>query len=312
MPNKGIDERLPVALQVAHQTAANVARKRAAAQDAYPGAPADIALMRFEYRLDNGKELDLEHPFDIAAKLHWLKLHDRNPAYARLVDKHAARDVVGEIVGSQYLSLLFASGPVLSAIDPANLPANSMLKATHGWNMNFPILERMRKWPEGLMVLTAAWLRTRHELYHGEWPYSLVRPNLMFEELLVPKSGDLYDFKFYCFNGEPHFFKIDGGRSRTRVQGHFDLAWNALPCQINNYGPLPTVIRPANWDDMVAVASSLCFGLPFVRIDMYNLDGRIVFGEFTLYPQGGNLRFEPYDFSLYAGSLLDLSGIKGT
>lgn len=123
----------------------------------------------------------------------------------------------------------------------------------------------------------------------------------------MPASGGLRDYKFFCFGGTPHFFKVDAGRSTVRYQRYYDLSGRALPFSVRRYEVLPQeVCRPDHLEDMIAVAAALSDGLPFVRVDLYEYGGGVRFGELTLYPCGGNLRFEPYQWSEWAASLLEL------
>jgi len=285
----------------------NVARKRVAARSRYPNENPDIALMRFEYFRDNGWELDIARPVDIASKLHWLKAFYRDERYPVMADKLAARDIVRQAAGEAYLTELHWSGDRLPGAPPAWLPPRFMLKATHGWNMNATVELDHADWSE-LRRSTDAWLAVRHDLRHGEWAYSRVTPRLLAEELLEPVDGELLDYKLYCFHGEPAFFRVDAVRKTGRVQRHCDLRWDPLPFTIRQYPrlPLDALCQPPNWDEMIWLARRLAADVPFVRVDLYNVDGRIVFGELTLYPQGGNLRFDPYEYSVWAGGLLTL------
>lgn len=288
----------------------DVARKREVACGRYPGEPPDIAVMRLEYFQDNGWELDLDNPVDIASKLHWLKAFYRDERYPVMADKLAARDIVRQAAGDAYLSELHWSGARLPAAPPAGLPARFMLKANHGWNMNSPVDLDHVDWSE-LRCTTDAWLAMRHELRHGEWAYSGVPPRLLAEELLEPADGELLDYKLYCFHGEPAFFRVDAVRECGRVQRHCDLRWQPLPFTIRQYPQLALheLSQPANWEEMIWLARRLAADVPFVRVDLYNIESRIVFGELTLYPQGGNLRFDPYEYSVWAGGLLTLPDI---
>ncbi|WP_437873481.1 ATP-grasp fold amidoligase family protein [Sorangium sp. So ce363] len=287
--------------------AAVTARKREIAKILYPNDELDVALMRMEYRLDNGKELDLANPRDIASKLHWLKIHDRRRRYGELVDKFAVRKFVAERVGTEILNECFGVYHDPDEIDVAAFPEKFVVKATHGWDMNLLCRERSSvNWAEAKSRLRE-WLAVRHELRHGEWAYSLAQPRLIAEAWMEEPSGDLTDYKFFCFDGEPGFFKIDRGRASTRTQGYFGLDCKPLPFRNPNLEPLDRALDvPPNIDSMLDVARRLSAGLPFVRVDLYSLSECIRFGEMTLYPCGGNLRFEPREWSDVVGDMLRL------
>jgi len=285
----------------------DVLRRRAVAVRLFPGSGPDEALMRLEYELDNGKPLDLDNLSDIASKLHWLKLNDRRLEYGRVVDKFEARAYVSSRVGPHVLNTCYALAATPDELSSANLPSQFILKATHGWNMNLVVHDASALDWHSAHRRMEAWLTVRHHLRHGEWPYSLVPPRILAEELLLPAAGDLLDYKFFCFDGAPHFFKVDAGRSTVRHQRYYDLSGRALPFSVRRYEPLPQeVCRPHHLQEMAAVAAELSRGLPFVRVDLYEHGGGVRFGELTLYPCGGNLRFDPYRWSEWAGTLLEL------
>lgn len=289
----------------------DVAHKRNAARFLYPQHSPDEAVTRMEYRVDNGKELDLENPREIAEKLHWLKLNDHRALYGELVDKFAVRKFVAERAGEGILNECFGVFDDPDEILADLLPQSFVIKATHGYDMNVLCRDKSTlDWKQSRNVMSE-WLSTRHELRHGEWAYSLVKPRLIAEAWMEEISGELSDYKFYCFNGGPRFFKIDRGRSTVRSQGHFDLDFTPMPFHIRHYAPLSGGVKPPpNFERMIEIATQLSDGIPFVRVDLYNLDGEIRFGEMTLYPCGGNLRFEPQEWNVRVGDMLELPRVQ--
>ena len=284
-----------------------VERKRKVARYLYPECNADEALMRMQYRCDTGRELDLQNPRDISEKLHWLKINDRRISYGRLVDKYAVREFVAEKVGEYILNECLGVYGDPDEIDFAALPQKFAIKATHGSDVNLLCREKSELNWEAAKIRMREWLSLRHELRHGEWPYSLVTPRLMAEAWMEESSGDLSDYKFHCFTGEPKFFQIDRGRATVRSQGYFDLNWRPLPFRHPRYAPLSGDVKaPPRFDRMIDIARRLSGDIPFVRVDLYNLGGDIRFGELTLYPRGGKLTFEPREWNLKVGEMLKL------
>lgn len=244
-------------------------------------------------------------PRDIAAKLHWLKLYDRRPVYGTLVDKFDVRDYVAQRAGPEILNACFGEYRDPADIDLSTLPPSFIVKATHGWNMNFACPDKTQMDQRRFMRTARDWLATRHELRHAEWAYSLVKPRLIIEELIGDE--ELTDYKFFCFNGEPQFFKIDLGRGAIHCQSYFTLEWDPLPFRnprVATVAHFPN--KPDEFGQMIEVARRLCADIPFVRVDLYNVASQIRFGELTLYPCGGNLHVTPPEWGDAIGDLLSL------
>lgn len=288
----------------------DVQQKRQVAAQLFPDASIDLALAQMEYFHDNLRPLVLTPPLDIASKLHWLKLNYRHPDLGRYVDKIACREIVASRAGDNLLPKLYWTGTSVDELANQRLATPFALKANHGWNMNRFYRDPAAFDAEQVRDVTAQWLATNHYLRHGEWAYSQVTPRLLAEELLCPEHGPLYDFKFFCFNSVPKFLKVDAGRASVRQQVYVDLDWRLMPCYNPNYqlfSDLPP--RPPHFSRLVELAYTLAEGLPFVRLDLYDTGERVVFGEFTLYPCGGNLRLEPEIWNRWMGDLLELPAL---
>lgn len=285
-----------------------VERKRAIANYLFPEEDIDIALSKMEYRIDNKRDLDLDNPKDISSKLHWLKINFRENHLGEYVDKYKAREIVKSKIGEKYLPNCYWVGHDLSSVNREVLPKKFVLKANHSWNKNIFCLDKdIFNWDEARNE-SLEWLQDNHYLMHGEWAYSQIKkPLLIIEELLEVDGKIPDDFKIYCFNGEPKLVKYDSGRDNIRVQMHLDTNWNPLPFHNPNYEEFThPILKPKNFDEMLSVAKELSHGFPFLRVDLYNIKGSVYFGEFTLYPCGGNLRFVPDEWNYFVGDLLDL------
>ena len=307
IPVNDIRQRLDAQATILRETPNEVREKRLLACLLFPHDSTSVALAKMEYELDNGFRLELQQPRDISAKLHWLKLHYRNPIYPTLVDKLAVRDVIRERVGASYLADLYWAGSDPECIPWNELPQSFVAKATHGWNMNvFQTPEKPISIPEATRTFRS-WLCQRHDLRHGEWSYSQVQPKIIVEELLRPSDTELQDYKFYCFDGEPRFLKVDGGRDGHRRQIHLSLECEPMPFHIRHYDPFDVPPpKPRTLDEMIEIARALARDIPFARVDLYSFDRRVAFGEITLYPCGGNLRFDPYEWSIAVGDMITL------
>jgi hypothetical protein len=270
--------------------------------------PDRIVLAR-RFRRTFGRPLNLKSPTTFNEKLFWLMLYYRTPLVTRLADKYAVRQYVAERVGPGILNDLYAVWERVDDIDFTTLPEAFVLKVTWGANMNI----FCRK-ISGLNVETTkeqlrAWM-SRNSTYWDfrEWSYKNIKPRIICERLLVDRTwGAPPDYKFYCFAGEPRFVQVGTGRFTTQLSvDGFGLDWQPLPFTCDPFSRGRAVPRPSNLDELVAVARRLSHGFPFVRVDLYAVDGRALFGEMTWYPYGGEVRFSPDVYDTYWGAQLRL------
>lgn len=234
-----------------------------------------------------------------------MKLEDHNPIYTLLADKYEVRKYVAERIGEEYLNKLYGVYDTVDSIPFKQLPSKFVLKATHDSggcilvhdSSNYDIRKTKRKLKK---------LLKRNFYWKGrEWGYKNINPRIVCEKLLEdPNKNDLYDYKFYCFHGVPKMLYIATERNvQTRVD-FFDIEFHHLDFHIKNHYPNSTkkIDRPRNYETMVQLAAKLSQGLEQVRVDFYNIDGKIYFGEMTLYPHSGLERFEPEKWDKIMGS----------
>jgi hypothetical protein len=156
-----------------------------------------------------------------------------------------------------------------------------------------------------------SWLKQDFYLVYREWVYKNVRPRILASRYL-PIVGKMApsDFKFFCFNGEPAYVQVDRDRFEAHSRNLYDMDWRQLPVKYvypNTEQPVP---RPSNFDEMVEVSRTLAGDIPFVRVDLYSIEGRTVFGEMTFYPEAGFQPFEPPEWDEILGERLDLEPVK--
>jgi len=268
--------------------------------------PDRIVLAR-RFRRTFGRRLNLKNPQTFNEKLFWLMLYYRTPLVTRLADKYEVRGYVAERVGSERLNELYGVWDRVSDIDFDKLPDAFVLKVNWGWGANVFCPRRsdldVRKTKEQL----AAWMRRSHYWLAREWCYKNIKPRIICERLLIDDEwGTPPDYKFFCFGGEPRFVKVHTDRFGQHGRGLFDLDWQPTSF---SYGPPSSgrpALRPKNLDDMLACARSLSQGLPFVRVDLYAITGRTVFGEMTWQPAAGRNGFLPEGYNKYWGDELRL------
>lgn len=238
------------------------------------------------------QKLDLDNPTSLNEKIQWLKLHDRKELYAKIVDKYAVREFIKEMLGEEYLVPL-VGGPWNSfdEIDFNLLPNSFVLKTTHdsGGVVVVPDKSKMDKVESKKKIMKS--MKNNYFYPNREWPYKNITPQIIAEEYLVDSSGsELKDYKIICFNGKPENVMVCTGRILNQVKFYFfDWNWKFLPL---NYGDelLPSdfsIPRPKKLDEMKSIATKLSEGYDLIRIDLYEANNQIYFGEMTLYPDSG-------------------------
>lgn len=265
----------------------------------------DEQFLKLQYYLSMGKHLDLENPQTFNEKLQWLKLHDRNPKYTKLVDKYEVRKYVAEKIGEDYLIPLYGVYDSYDEIDFAELPGEFVLKTNHTSGGVFIIEDKNEIDHEKLKEEVEMWLGRNYYGNHLEWPYKNVKPRIVIEERMVEESdSELKDYKFLCFNGEPEVMYIVS--DSERIYDFYDMDFNRLSVKhVGENSPHP-VPKPDRFDEMVELARKLAADIPHVRVDFYNINGQIYFGELTFYNWAGNQPFEPESFDYELGQKLKL------
>jgi hypothetical protein len=260
------------------------------------------------YRDYSGREPDLDKPVRFSEKLQWLKLNFRDPVQAICVDKHAVRAWLDDKGYGDFLNKQIAEVSQAKDLDFEALPDRFVIKAAHasGWNLICTDKSGLdRRWARMLM---AAWLRQGIFWNGREWPYKAVPRRIVIEEYLQDSSGGLRDYKFYCFNGVPRFVQANSGRTGPdHAQNFYSLDWQILPFA-KDLLPRPDIEipQPAFLARMIEIACDLAARFPYVRVDFYDIDGRIVFGEMTFYPASGLPDFIPDSQDFICGEMLKL------
>ena len=269
----------------------------------------DIAYLKISYQYYFNQKLNLENPKTFNEKIQWLKLYDRNPKYTMLVDKYEVKNYIENKLGIEYVIPTIGIWNSFDEIDFNQLPNKFVLKCTHDSGgiivcqdkNNFDYKNAKRKLEKHLK---------QNFFYRArEWPYKNVKPRIIAEKYMEDSSGGLIDYKFFCFNGYVDNVMICLDRHINDPKFYFfNEKWELLRLNIrgkeapNDY----TVPKPDCIDKMFQIASELSKNIPFVRIDLYECNGCIYFGEFTFFPQGGyDINLLP-ETDLYFGNLITL------
>ncbi len=251
---------------------------------------------------------NLKHPKTFNEKLQWLKLYDRNPYYTKLVDKYEVKKIVAELIGEQYIIPTLGVWDSAEDIDFEKLPDKFVLKATHDSGRVIICKDKSKLDIAKAREEMAYSLKRDFYALTREWPYKNVPRRIIAEAFIEDKSGDLKDYKFFCFNGKVEFFKVDFDRFTGHKANYYDTNWNILPFEEIVCPSDKSQIheKPENFDKMIEFAEILAKGLPFSRIDFYNNEGNIYFGETTFFPNSGMGKFNPEEADNKLGALIKL------
>lgn len=248
------------------------------------------------YRIHMGQELNLENPSTYTEKLQWLKLYDHRPEYTQMVDKYAVKEYIAEIIGEEYVIPLLGVWDRAEDIDFDRLPQQFVLKTTHDSGglvvckdkdqLNIPAAKRK----------LGHFLKRNYYDHNREWPYKNVPHRIIAEHYMEDsQQGELRDYKFFTFGGVPKVLYIAQGRGTggETVADFFDMEFNHLPFTIDHdMAPVPPE-KPVNFELMKELAAKLSAGTPQLRVDFYEVDGKVYFGEMTFFHCSGMESFHP-------------------
>ncbi len=256
----------------------------------------------------HGYRLDMANPQTFSEKvfcrmIRWNRRLD--PRFTRLTDKLAARTYVSGVIGEEHLVPLLWHGKDAARIPFDALPANYVVKSNHG--SGHIIVVKGTADRDDITRRASEWLETNLYWMCREAQYYAIPPEVMVEEYLAnPDGSDVLVYRFWCFDGVVRLLNVD---NFDHTIGHFhDLDWTPLGLQLLAWRPPKAEsAKPANLDAMIDIATRLSRGIDFVRVDLYNVDGKIYFNEFTFTPNAGLCGFRPREWNLKLGQMWTLS-----
>lgn len=273
----------------------------------------DKIYLKLMYHVLMDRKLDLKNPRTFNEKLQWLKLYNRNPLYTTMVDKYEVKSYVSSIIGSEYIIKTLGIYEDFDDIDFSKLPDRFVIKCTHDSGgvvickdkSKFDISKARKKINECL--------KSNFYFMGREWPYKNVKPRIIIEEFLDNHdNNDLNDYKFMCFNGK---FKCSFVCTERRSDDglkvtFFDKNWNVMPFERHYSKSKKKIEKPKNYNKMIELSEKLAKKMPFVRIDFYEVEGKIYFGEITFFPGNGTEEFTPEKYDYVLGSWIRLPKVK--
>lgn len=270
-------------------------------------------MNKFPYSF--GKQLNFDNPLTFTEKQQWLKLYDNSETKSILTDKYRVRDFVKKNIGTDYLvPLITINGrDVFDRVKDINfklLPNSFVIKCTHGSHMNIIVKDKNSLKPFDILKIKnkiKKWLKTNYAYCVGlELHYSLIKPRIIIEEYL-DIDNDLPDYKFFCFNGKPEFLWVDQNRQTDHKRSVFDLNYNKLPFNFLQYDQVNLNSKPRNFDVMIEIAKKLSTNFIFSRVDLYNINGKIFFGEITFSSGSGYQAPCPIEYDMILGQKIAIN-----
>ena len=270
--------------------------------------PSDVFLKNM-YRIKMNRELDLENPVFYTEKLQWLKLYDHRPVYTTMVDKYAVKQYVADRIGEQYVIPLLGVWENANDIDFDALPDRFVLKTTHDSGALVICKDKKTLDVADAKKRLNRFLNRCYYDCNREWPYKNVKPRIIAETYMEDSTyRELRDYKFFTFGGKPKVLYIAQGRGRGEptVADFFDMDFNHLPFTIDHDTAKTPPPKPACFEEMKRLAEILSEGTPQLRVDFYEVDGRVYFGEMTFFHCSGFDGFHPEEWDRIFGDWVTL------
>lgn len=276
-----------------------------------PKVISDEKAVRNYYRKWTGEELDLSNPQTFSQKQQWYKLNARLPIMQKCADKFAVREYIKECGYENLLNDLLGCYDNPNDIDLATLPNQFVIKASHGSGFNVIVKDKSQlNWKKTKLMLKS-WMHQNIAWGGREWVYKDMPRHIVVEKYLEDETGELRDYKFFCFNGEPRFMQLEVGRySDHNARNFYDMDWNLLPFgKTIPHDPTLDIPKPEMFDEMKKIAKDLCKPFQFVRVDLYQVGGKVYFGELTFFPAGGAPDFIPSNYDSVVGEMWKLEKV---
>lgn len=267
----------------------------------------DETFLKLKYRLIFHEKLDLDNPKTYSQKLQWLKLYYRKREFSDMVDKVKVRDIVKSKIGAEYLIPLLGTWEKFDDIDFDLLPNQFVLKPNHTSGDVYICKDKSKINYEELRSTVNAWLARKYYKGFREWPYKNVKPCILAEEYMVDESGtELKDYKFFCFDGVAKALFVATDRGVDTRFDFYDTEFNHLPFKNGHEHANKKIVKPQNFEKMLELAEVLSKGYPHLRVDFYNVNGRIYFGELTFFHWSGLKPFDPEEWDRVFGDWIVL------
>lgn len=268
----------------------------------------DELYLKIRFYLEMGKKLNLKNPVTYNEKLQWLKLYDRKKEYTQMVDKYEVREYIKEKIGEEYLIPLLGVWDSPDEIDFDKLPDQFVLKCTHDSGGLIICKDKSTLDLKATKKKLRKCLKRNFYKSGREWPYKDVKPRIIAEKLMVDESGtELKDYKFFCFNGEVKALFIATDRPFDTKFDFYDTDFNHLDIRHGHPNADKEILKPRAFDEMIEISKKLSENLIHIRLDLYDINGKVYFGEITFFHHSGLVPFDPLEWDYTFGEWLNLN-----
>lgn len=277
----------------------------------------DKALLSLKFRTSMHYKMRWDNPQSFSEKIQWLKLYGRTPINKVMSDKFLVKQYIAERIGKQYVIPLLGVWNSPEEIDFSKLPERFVLKCNHNSGTGMYICKDKSKMDEEKVKKELKkGLREDYFIGSREYAYKDIPRKIIAEAYMEDnKTKELRDYKFFCFDGEPKALFIASGRSKGEhavTFDFFDMDYNHLPFTNGHPNSRTPIEKPECFEEMKKLASTLSEGMPHVRVDFYEVNGKVYFGEFTFSHWGGLMPFDPEEWDYTFGSWITLPTINKT
>ena len=272
----------------------------------------DKWMVRLQYRIKLNRRLNLDEPKRFTEKIQWYKLYYRNPVMKECINKYTVREFVKEKGLDTILIPLYAHYKWVEDIEWDKLPDSFIIKTQHGGGgLDVIIVPQKKESSKEKIVAELHYSKGKTPQKSGgrEWAYGRLDTGIVVEKLLVnhdnPEAG-INDYKFFCYNGHAKFIIVDVDRYIEHKRNFYDRDWNDLHITSDCDAIDREIERPENLEEMLNVAEKLSEDFPYVRVDLYSVDGKVYFGELTFYPWSGYVQYTPDEADYWFGKDFEL------
>lgn len=272
----------------------------------------DELYIRLFYYIATGRRLNLKNPVLFSEKQQWLKLNDIHYEYSKLVDKVSVNHHVDERLGEGHTFPIIGQWECFDDIRFEELPNEFVLKCNHDSGSTKVIRNKGTLTAEDYVKLKRHFeYRLKQDYYYAgrEYPYKGIKPYIIAQQYMRDDKhpeGGLKDYKFLCFNGEPKLLFVATDRDTNVKFDFFDMNFNWLDIHNIHDNSGKPIIKPDHFEELKETARKLSTGIKFVRIDLYEINGNVYFGEFTFFHGGGFNLFYPLEWERRLGDWIDL------
>lgn len=271
-------------------------------------------MAKIYYFITFKRKLNLKNPYYFNEKINWLKLnyYPENKKVVQATDKYGVREYIKEKGLEEILNELIGVWDSWDELNWEELPAQLALKCTHGAQYNVITDDKSKLNEKDVEKKMKKWLSEDFGKFNGEKHYSKVKPRIICEEYL---SEHMIDYKFFCFNGSPKFLYVAEGFGQLENEKieFFNLDGSKAPFKSPKYDTFDEEVEmPDNFEEMIEISKILAEDFPFVRVDLFTMDGKIYLSELTFTPTAGLMKIEPTEMYEVWGNYLNLSEIMGS